>query len=212
MLTFENANSTDTPAWHAGFLAMLPEIRDQLRFAFRGFSPEARHDAVEESVALVVAAYARLHQQGRADIAYPTVLAMYAARHYRAGRRVGGHLNRNDVMSPYAQRHHGIVLERLDRRDPAGDWKEVLVEARGVTPAETAAARIDFADWLGRLCRRDRGVATTLATGETGRETAKLFGLTAGRISQLRSELKRNWQAFQGEPADEAGELALAGC
>jgi hypothetical protein len=39
-----------------------------------------------------------------------------------------------------------------------------------------------------------------------------LFGLTAGRISQLRSELKRNWQAFQGEPADEAGELALAGC
>jgi hypothetical protein len=109
-------------------------------------------------------------------------------------------------LSTHGQRHHGLTVERLDRRYADGAWKEVLVEDRRSTPAATAAARIDFADW------RDRGVATTLAAGETGRDTAKKFGLTAGRISQLRNELKRNWQAFQGEPAEEAGGLAMVGC
>ncbi|HEV3023775.1 MAG TPA: hypothetical protein VGX76_14975, partial [Pirellulales bacterium] len=112
----------------------------------------------------------------------------------------------------HAQRQHNLTIERLDRRYPDGAWKEVLVEDRRSTPAETAAARIDFATWLARLCRRDRGVATTLAAGESGRDTAKKFGLTAGRISQLRTELKRNWQAFQGEVVDDAAELAMAAC
>jgi len=38
----------------------------------------------------------------------------------------------------------------------------------------------------------------------------KLFG--SGRRLPLRSDFKRNWQSFQGEPMDEAGELAMAGC
>jgi hypothetical protein len=110
------------------------------------------------------------------------VLAKFAVRQLRVGRRVGGNLNRNDVLSSHAQRHHGIQVERLDRRYPDGAWKEVLVEDRRSTPAATAIARIDFATWLARLCRRDRGVATTLAAGEGGRDTSKKFGLTAGRI------------------------------
>jgi hypothetical protein len=116
------------------------------------------------------------------------------------------------VLSKHGQRYHGLTVERLDRRYPDGAWKEVLVEDRRTTPAETAAARIDFGDWLTLLCRRDRGVATTLAAGESGRDTAKKFGLTAGRISQLRAELKRNWERFQGEATDEAAELAMAAC
>ena len=93
MLTFAEPNSTETPAWHAGFMALLPAIHDQVRFAFRGLPPEARHDAIAEAVAGAAVAYARLHQLGKADVAYATPLAMFAARQYRAGRRVGGSLN-----------------------------------------------------------------------------------------------------------------------
>ncbi|HVC98992.1 MAG TPA: hypothetical protein VND64_35335 [Pirellulales bacterium] len=212
MLALAESRPTTKPAWHAPFLDMLPEIRSQINFAFRGFTPESREDAVHESLALALAAFVRLFELGKSDIAYPSVLADYAARHYRAGRRVGSRLNRNDLLSERAQKYHGIVVERLVRRDPNGAWKERLVEDRGFTPAETAIARIDFADWLSRLCHRDRGVATTLAAGETGRDTARTFGISAGRVAQIRSKLRRNWQAFQGEPSDEAGELAMAGC
>jgi len=213
MLAFAESNSTTKPAWHDSFEDMLPSIRDRLNFAFAGFTYATREDAVQESLALAMDAYAKLFLRGRASLAYPSVLAMYAARQFRAGRRVvGGQLSRKDVLSSDTQKHHGIVVKPLVRRDRNGAWKEILVEDRGFTPAETAIARIDFGDWLSRLCHRDRGVATTLAAGETGRDTAKLHGISAGRVAQIRAKLRRNWQAFQGEPADEAGELAMAAC
>jgi len=210
MDAFVKSRSTSKPAWHAGFLELLPEIRSQISFAFRGFTPETCEEAIQESLALALDAYKKLFEQGRADIAYAAPLANYAARQFRAGRRVvGGQLNRNDVLSSRAQRHHNLVVERIDRRDPDGSWKETLIEDRGFTPAETAAIRIDFAEWLSRLCRRDRGVATSLAAGENGRDTAKLHGITAGRVAQIRAKLRRNWEKFQGEPMDE---LAMTGC
>ena len=43
--------SLSIPAWHAGFLEMLPAIRRQARLAFRHLDPEAREEAVEEAVA-----------------------------------------------------------------------------------------------------------------------------------------------------------------
>jgi len=212
MLAFAESNSTNKSAWHAGFLAMLPCIRDRLSFAFSGFTPATREEAIAESLALALDAFIKLFEQGRADIAYPSVLAMYAARQFRTGRRVTGPLRIGDVMSPRAQKLRGIVVKPLIRRDRSGTWREILVEDRRSTPAETAIARIDFGDWLSRLTDRNRRVATTLAAGETGRDTARLFGITAGRVAQIRSKLRRNWQAFQGEPVAEAGEVAIVGC
>jgi hypothetical protein len=55
-------------------------------------------------------------------------------------------------------------------------------------------------------------VATTLAAGESGRNTAKRYGITAGRVTQIRSKLKRNWARFQGEPIDQADDLPMAVC
>jgi hypothetical protein len=212
MIVFPGPNSNDKSTWQDAFVAMLPAIHERIRFSFRGFTAESREEAIAEALASAAIAFKRLHEQGRADIAYPTVLADFAARHYRAGRRVGGRLNVNDISSPHAQRFHRIQVKSIDQRDRDGAWKEILVEDRRSTPAATAIARIDFADWLSRLCHRDRSVASTLAAGENGRDTAKLVGISAGRVTQIRSKLKRSWAKFQGEPIDEVGELAMAGC
>ena len=42
-------------------------------------------------------------------------------------------------------------------------------------------------------------IADVLAIGETPQAATKLFDVTAGRISQIRSQLKAAWEAFQGE-------------
>jgi len=213
MKTFANFTSADKPAWHDSFVAMLPSIRDRLNFAFSGFTQATREEAIAESLALAMDAYAKLFLRGRADIAYPAPLAMYAARQFRAGRRVvGGQLTMNDVMSQRAQKLRGIVVQPLVRRGQSGAWKELLVEDRRSTPAETAIARIDFGDWLSRLTDRNRRVATTLAAGETSRETARMFGISAGRVAQIRAKLRQNWAKFQSEPLDESGEFAMTGC
>jgi hypothetical protein len=91
-----------------------------------------------------------------------------------------------------------IVVEQLDKYDrDQGEWREVLVEDRRASPADLAAARIDLAAWFRSLSRKDRRIAKVLAMGETTSEAAQRFGLSLGRISQLRARLKASWETFQ---------------
>ena len=78
-----------------------------------------------------------------------------------------------------------------------------LVQDRHAGPADTAAARIDFVDWLRTLGGRRRRIAETLAKGETTSVAAAKFKVSLGRISQVRRELQDDWERFHGE--DEEG-------
>ena len=93
-----------------------------------------------------------------------------------------------------------MSVEQLDRfDDPTGEWQELVVEDRHSGPAEVATTRVDFAAWLESLPKRTRRVAETLATGEATSHVARIFGLTPGRVSQLRRELYDAWRVFTGE-------------
>jgi len=192
---------TAVPRWHRAFLAMLPVIVAHARVSFRQLDPEARAEAIQEVVANALRAYARLVELGKVSIAYPSVLAKYGVAQVRDGRRVGGHLNVRDVLSPYCQRLKGVVVERLDRFDEEENaWQEAVVEDTRTSPVpDTVAFRVDFADWLRLLPRRLRKIATLLATGETSTAAAEKFAVSVGRISQIRRELKLAWEGFQGE-------------
>ena len=192
--------STTVPAWHAGFLKLLPDIQRHVRLCFRHLDPDAREEAVQEAIANAMVAYTRLAAFGKESVAYASPLARYAVGQYLDGRRVTGQ-NIRDVLSALCQRVKGIVVQRLDYFDEeTGEWQELIVEDRHATPAEVASVRIDFQDWLRTLPRRERSVALKLATGETTSGVAKLFQITAGRVSQLRRELHARWCEFQGEP------------
>ena len=180
------------------FLAMLPQIRRQASIAFRNQRFEVREELMQEVVANSYRAWVLLVRRGKESVVYPTPLAQYAIRQVRGGRRVGGRLNLQDILSPQARRHHGIKIERIDRRDPQdGVWNEQLVEDRRAGPAETAAARLDLTAWLRTLTKRNRRIARSLALGETTNAVAQQFGLSAGRVSQLRVWLSEHWARFQ---------------
>lgn len=184
------------------FLKLLPAIQQQARHACRAQDPEARDEFVQEVTANAYAAFVRLARRGKEQVAYATSLAQYAIRQVRAGRSVGCQLNVRDVSSLYAQLQQRITIERLDRFDrDAGEWQEILVEDRHAGPAETAAARLDLAAWLRGLSRTKRSVAKKLARGEATAAVARICGLSAGRVSQLRRELAQSWAAFQGDAA-----------
>ncbi len=182
------------------FLDMLPQIRRQAWIAFRDLRAEAREELIEEVIANAYCAFAQLVQRGKQSVAYPTPLAQFAIRQVRAGRRVGSQLNKHDLLSPYARRIHGLTIERLDQPDQQlVAWHQLLVEDHQAGPAETAAVRIDVAAWLGTLSRQQCRIAKRLALGDSTSEVARRFGLSRGRISQLRSWLRGRWERFQGE-------------
>lgn len=195
-----HAKKLRAQALHDRFLDMLPSIRQQVRFAFRAETPERRDDLVTEVIANCWVAFVRLMDHGKEDEVHATPLAQYAIKQVRDGRKVGSKLNVNDVSSEYAQKVKGIKVESLVRyNDRKQEWREILIEDRHAGPAETAACRIDFGDWLRSLPRRSRRIAQTLAAGETTKNAARKHRVSAGRISQMRRELKDNWEVFQGE-------------
>ena len=135
-------------------------------------------------------AFVALVRRGKMSLAYPTVLAKYAVAQINDGRRMGNRLNVREVLSPDAQRLKGFKVERLDHFHPEENaWTEVVVEDRHAGPADTARVRLDFSDWLDSLNRRDRRIAESLAAANCTSDVAKLFTVSAGRISQFRPEL-----------------------
>jgi hypothetical protein len=193
---------TSQTCWHPAFLQMLPTIERYARFAFRHLKGDTRNEAVQEAVCNTCQAYARLVEQNRGEAATPRSLARYAVAQVRAGRLVGQPMNVRDVMSTCCQRRHRLQIQPLCAWDSqTAEWQEILVEDRTVTPAELAASRIDYAAFLKTLGCRERRIAQQLARGESAGRVAQLFGISAGRVSQLRQELKRAWQAFHNVDA-----------
>jgi len=207
----KKVKAKSVPTWHAAFLKMLPAIQRHARVAFRHLDAEGREEAVQETVCNACAAFARLVELDKAELAYPTVLARYAVAQVKDGRKVGGHLNCKDVLSPYCQKKKGLTVERLDKYDTEEDaWQEIVLEDRHAGPAEVACVRLDFAAWLKLLSRRYRRIAKVLAIGETTNAAARRFHVSAGRVSQIRKELKKVWDRFQGEGLETAPALATA--
>jgi len=205
MIAIPRQCRSSVPAWHEPFLAMAPTIVRQASLACKDMNPDAREEMIQEVLCNALVAYKRLYDQGRVELAYPTVLAMFGIRQAFEGRKVGGRLNVKDVSSPYAQRSKGFKVDRLDRFDREQQaWQQILIEDRTATPADLAATRIDFEAWLKTLSKRDRSIAMDLAVGERTGTVAQRYGISPSRISQLRGQLKVSWDEFTDQIMESA--------
>jgi DNA-directed RNA polymerase specialized sigma subunit len=139
-------------------------------------------------------------EQGRVEVATWSSLAKFAVSQVRCGRQVGSALNVKDVASKYCQNRKGVNLRSIHHwDDQEQQWQEILVEDKTATPAELAASRSDFPAWLKTLNERDRRIALKLSEGESTNRVARLFRISAARVSQLRRELLEAWNAFHGD-------------
>jgi hypothetical protein len=186
--------------FHREFLNLLPAIRRHARICFRRLGAEAREEAIQAALAHAWVGFKRLAERDRLQAAFATPLARYAVARVWAGRHVGTCLNVNDVTSNALRRRMCICIERLaESREHDASWREILVEDRRASPADVAATRIDFQAWLSGLPGHLRLMAEMLATGEGTTVAARRFGVTPGRVSQVRRELQRAWRRFQGD-------------
>jgi hypothetical protein len=198
--------STNHPAnLHLAFLSILPRIERHGRIYFRHVRcPNVKADAVAEMVALSWRWFVRLAQRGKDATQFPSVLATFAARAVRSGRRLCGKEKANDVLSPEAQRRHGFVVTKLP--DVSTLHGSPLDEAlRDNTPSEVpeqVAFRLDFPAWRLTQTARDRRVIDDMMAGEHTTVLADNYGLSPARVSQLRREFHADWQTFCGERLD----------
>ena len=200
-MTKPKQSSTQLPSrWQQRFLDMLPTIKLQAEHRLRRLPGHEREELLAEAIAIAFCMFVNLVQRGKIDLAYATPLAVYGCRQALVGRRAGHPLNVNDITSRHCQQRKRVRVERLDRFDvKKGQWREAVVEDHRTPVPDQAAFRCDFPEWLKTLSDRDRQIAETLSTGEGTTGTAKQFGVTAGRISQVRAKLREAWDEFHGE-------------
>jgi hypothetical protein len=106
------------------------------------------------------------------------------------------------VLSPACHLRYGVRVSRLFESrsaDVVNGWQQTVMADRKVPVPDLAAFRIDFARWLQTLTLRDREIICAFSSGENTKLVAERFGLSEGRVSQLRRKFERLWQIFQGE-------------
>ena len=64
-------------------------------------------------------------------------------------------------------------------------------------PADVAAFRIDFAEWLATWQGMKRAILEALAVGDKTGEVAARFNISPGRVSQLRREYEDSWRVLE---------------
>ena len=183
------------------FVALIPGIQKQLRFAFRHSPAAIRQERIDDALAHAFVLFSYLVRLKRVRLAHPTALARYAACRVRSRRPIGSRDSSRDVMSCAAQRRFGfrVITANSDCGASHQRSTELLGESRQATPAELAAIRIDFAAWLDQLSERQREIALCLAIGESTGVVARKFAVSCARISQIRLELAARWHQFHGE-------------
>ena len=194
MIAINQEHPRTESQWQAEFVAMLPEINRCLRLAFRQLGLEAREDAIEEGIVHSLLSYSRLHARGRAAQANASSLAWYATRAVKRGRPAVGRMNGKDVSSRYAQIGSKIRFERHN-----GEWIDKLVHDKRAAIPDIVAAKLDVRAWFATLTKKMKQIASDLALGCSTSEAATKYGVTAGRISQLRRALEASWLAYQQE-------------
>jgi DNA-directed RNA polymerase specialized sigma24 family protein len=189
-----------TSRLHAAFLAALPRIRAHARYAFRHVAcPDTRDDRVAETVAIAWRQFARLHRRGKDPSRFVTTLALRCSQAVRAGRRLVRSDGARDALSPVARARHRFAVERLPHpRCGVPHLAEALADDTRTPVPEQAAFRLDYPRWRAGFRPRTRAVLDALAGGGRTGEVARRFGLSQGRVSQLRRQFADNWRQFHG--------------
>jgi hypothetical protein len=188
----------------AAFLdQVLPKVLSHGRVYFRHLrSAELKEEYVAEMVALTWKWHLRLAERGKDSTRFPTALATFAARAVRCGRRLAGMDRSKDVLSPLAQQRQGFAVGKLPDCSTldGSPLDEALHDNTRTPPDEQCAFRIDFPAWRATHAERDRRLLDDLMLGERTLDVAGKYGLSPGRVSQLRREFLLDWRRYVSEP------------
>jgi len=198
------ASAIPTPLAHvqSRFLSILPRIRRHAQIYFRHVRCRFKlNDLISEVIALSWKWFLRLAEKGKDACKFPSVLATYAAKAVRCGRRVCGQLKPKDVLSERAQQRHGFSVNRLPDMSTLSEnpYSEALIDNTMSPVPDQVAFRLDWPSWLKTRTHRDRKLIAQMAQRERTIDLSQKFQLSSARISQLRRLYHDDWQRFTAD-------------
>lgn len=200
---------------HVAFLALLPRIESHARMYFRAEKcPGRKADRIAEVLGLAWRWYRRLVERGKDPSRFAVVLANFACRAVKCGRRVCGQEKPRDVLSPRAQQRHGFSVGSLPGSTATAHehlfgkvhgqraldaFEERLQDNRKTAILEQVVFRLDFPAWRKTRRQRDRRIIDHFIVGERTQDVSRKFHLSPSRVSQLRRQFHDDWSQYGAE-------------
>ena len=201
-----------TPA-HRWFAQNLPEIQSRARACLARLHPAQREEALAEVMGAVFTTSVHAHRRGTLAKITPFHAVNFAAKHYRAGRRLAG-TSSTDVMSEATQiqgRCQVVSLSSIAEHNAETGrplpYSEVLADRRqDNNPLEKVRQNMDYPLILRqeRMSRQARKVFRLLAEVRgRGANTviAHELKVSPGRVSQIKDQLAEALARHDYRPA-----------
>ena len=185
------------PDHRQAFDAMIPRITRIAKISFRHLKPEAREEAVQEVLCNAWQAYNRLVERGKADVAYPSVLARYASNKCAITERSAA----NSMSKMFS-----VLTVRPGRTSSSNASISATLMASGSRQSSrtrlpappTSPRRASTSATISAASpRASAGLLGSWPRASPRHRRSKRFDLSAGRISQIRTELKQAWDRFR---------------
>jgi hypothetical protein len=191
--SLETATTFTTEQARARFEERFREFENKARHLFGRwrYRPQARDEAVADSLALTWHRIVAMVKAGKANDHLMTSAFYFSCRQTHCGRKIRGSHSRD-------------LFERINKRDqpeiesigiPFGAIAENFVSRCASVP-DIVQFRIDVPDWLDTLKPIERDRALDLATGATTKELAKEWRVSPAAVSQLRRRLMESYERF----------------
>lgn len=197
---------------HALFEPHRSRIERHARIYFRHIKCfHQKEDYVQETVGIAYKLFVSCVKRGKKPWTFIMALASRAAWSVASGRKVTGQEKSQDAMSRRAQYKHGFTIESLPQstqtahenlygkccgQEILDSFEERLHDNTQTPPDEQAAFRIDFGSWVLTWDSYHRRIIVMMANGDRTMDIANRTGKSNGRISQMRTEFKTDWETF----------------
>ncbi|MFZ2653588.1 MAG: hypothetical protein WAX69_01610 [Victivallales bacterium] len=177
---------------------IYPIIRNTVPRTARPMGSEDHEELVQDATASAAEMLEAMEKSGRVPL--PHSIAYYSIQRTKSGRRSYGDI-RSDVMSPgFQMDHDGSVCSM---QEPAGDEEDLTVGDAIASKSEDMASKvlrqIDWDAFLDTLDVRKRRIVEELMLGFGTSEIAKLFSVSAARITQIKREIAQDIKEFMGD-------------
>ena len=174
---------------------LYPDLVRRARLRHGRLDPEAREEAVAETLAYTARSVHAAADRGTLDRLSPSTCVYYAAKHVERGRRVAGYSTQCPLSEAGRQKHDHRAVS-LDRHAPDDDRQlhQAIADPKGEPPFEAVRRRLDYPVLLHREAVSGKARATLHFLAEThgsGKQThlAAELMVTPARITQLKGEL-----------------------
>ena len=174
----------------ARFEERFREFQNKARAYFADCKPEAKDEAIANSLFLTWRYLVALVRNGKADDRLLTSVFYFSCRQTRSGRmlRTIKHCRARDLFD-HARVGGQVIVRGLDL--------DAYVNRRTSVP-DTVAFKVDTRAWLDSLTEEQRRRALDLAEGRTTQECAERWNVSEPAVSITRRALERSYRRFNG--------------